>query len=51
MRATTVFNKLIALQGAFVQRVEFTADGIVVGVLIRATRRNPTGECAAYSTV
>ena len=32
MRVTTVFNKLLALQGAFVQRVEFTADGIVVGV-------------------
>ncbi len=29
MRVTTVFSKLLALQGAFVQRVEFTADGIV----------------------
>ncbi len=36
MRVTTVFNKLLALQGAFVQRLEFTADGIVVGVRKRA---------------
>ncbi len=30
VRVTTVFNKLLALQGAFVQRVEFTADGISI---------------------
>jgi len=36
VRVTTVFNKLLALQGAFVRQVEFTAGAIVVGVRKRA---------------
>ncbi len=36
MRVPTVFNKLLALQGAFVRRVEFTADDMVVAVRKRA---------------
>jgi transposase len=32
VRVTTVFNKLLDLQGGFVRRVEFTPAGIVVGV-------------------
>ena len=38
VRVTTVFNKLLSLQGAHVRRVEFTAGGIVVGVRRRARR-------------
>jgi transposase len=36
VRVTTIFNKLLALQGAFVRQVEFTAGAIVVGVRKRA---------------
>jgi len=36
VRVTTVFNKLLSLQGAFVRRVEFTPGAIVVGVRKRA---------------
>jgi hypothetical protein len=32
VRITTVFNKLLALQGAFVKKVEFGPAGIVVDV-------------------
>jgi transposase len=40
VRVTTVFNKLLTLQGAFVRLVEFTASGIVVGVRKRARRHH-----------
>lgn len=36
MRITTVFNKLLALQGAFVHDVKFLAEAIVVTVVRRA---------------
>jgi transposase len=39
MRVTTVFNKLLALQGAFVRRVEFGPLGIVVDVAKRHRRQ------------
>ena len=38
MRITTVFNKLLGLQGAFVRRVEFGPFGIVVDVAKRHRR-------------
>ena len=36
MRITTVFNKLLSLQGAFVQQVEFLVGVILVTVIRRA---------------
>lgn len=46
MRVTTVFNKPLALQGAFVRRVEFGPIGIVVDVVKRQHRHRciPTGQ-------
>ncbi len=38
MRLTTVFNKLLALQGAWVQAVRFCENGLVVRVQPRARR-------------
>ena len=38
MRVTTVFNKLLSLQGAFVRRVEFGPLGILVDVAMRRRR-------------
>lgn len=44
MRVTTAFNRVLQLQGASVCSVEFTEDGIVVGVRRRARRhRCPCG--------
>ena len=44
MRVTTVFNKLLSLQGAFVRRVEFGTQVIVVDVAKRH-RRNRCPHC------
>ena len=38
MRITTVFNKLLSLQGAFVREVRFTPEAVVVTVSRRARR-------------
>ena len=38
MRVTTVFNKLLVLQGAFVRKVEFGPQGIIVDVAKRHRR-------------
>lgn len=47
MRVTTAFNRLLQLPGATVDTVEFTDDGVVVGVRRRSRRlRCPCG----YST-
>jgi transposase len=48
VRVTTVFNKLLALQGAFVRHVEFGPLGIVVEVAKRH-RRNRCPRCT-FST-
>ncbi len=48
MRVTTVFNKLLCLQGAFVRGVAFTPTGIVVDVAKRH-RRNRCPRCT-FST-
>ncbi|HVP65788.1 MAG TPA: ISL3 family transposase [Anaeromyxobacteraceae bacterium] len=48
MRVTTVFNKLLSLQGAFVRRVVFGPNGIVVDVAKRH-RRNRCPRCT-FST-
>ena len=48
MRITTVFNKLLALQGAFVRKVEFGPVGILVDVAKRH-RRHRCPRCA-FST-
>lgn len=39
MRVTTAFNRLLALEGASVERVTFAKQGIVVGVRLRRRRR------------
>lgn len=44
MRITTVFNKLLALQGAWVRGVRFAPDAIVVTVARRG-RRHHCGRC------
>jgi len=38
MRASTVFNRLLRLQGAWVRGVSFTAEGVVVRVALRRRR-------------
>ena len=44
MRVSTAFNRMLALPGATVESVSFTADGIVVGVRNRSRRlRCPCG--------
>lgn len=43
MRATTAFNKLLAVPGAYVVAVTFTAAGVIVGV--RHRRRRPMCPC------
>ncbi len=48
MRLTTVFNKLLALQGAFVRKVEFGPGGILVEVA-RRQRRHRCPRCS-FST-
>ncbi len=48
MRVTTVFNKLLALQGAFVRKVEFGPAGVLVDVAKRH-RRHRCPRCA-FST-
>ena len=45
MRVTTVFNKLLALQGAFVRGVAFGPAGILVEVATRS-RRHSCPRCA-----
>lgn len=40
MRITTVFNKLLSLQGAFVRHVRFEDDEVVVGVVARARKHH-----------
>ena len=40
MRVTTVFNKLLSLQGAFVREVQFGADAVWVTVARRARRHH-----------
>ena len=44
VRITTVFNKLLARQGAFVRKVEFGPAGIVVDVA-RRQRRHRCPRC------
>ncbi|MCA1734874.1 MAG: ISL3 family transposase [Actinobacteria bacterium] len=47
MRVSTAFNKMLAISGAGVERVEFTEAGIVVGLRLRArTHRCPCGRKA-----
>lgn len=47
MRVSTAFNRMLAIQGASVTDVEFTEDGIVVGLRRRARRhRCPCGAIA-----
>lgn len=48
MRITTVFNKLLSVQGAFVRKVEFGAEMVVVTVARRG-RRHGCPKCS-YST-
>lgn len=43
MRVTTAFNKLLAVPGASVASVTFTAEGVVVG--LRRRRRRPVCPC------
>ena len=53
MRVTTAFNRILALPGANVESVSFTAEGIVVGVRARSARLGcPCGEWtrARYDT-
>jgi transposase len=48
VRVTTVFNKLLGLDGAFVTHVEFIDSGVVVGIRRRARRhRCVCGETTA----
>ena len=49
MRISTVFNKLLSLQGAWVRAVQFTAEAIVVTVARRA-RKHRCPRCK-FSTV
>lgn len=49
MRITTIFNKLLALQGAFVQNVEFVTEAIVV-IVGRRARRHRCPECNFSTT-
>jgi len=44
VRITTVFNKLLRLQGAFVRAVQFAADAVVVTVA-RPGRRHRCPRC------
>lgn len=44
MRVTTAFNKMLSIPGAWVRSVEFTPDGVVVG-LRRRSRRLTCPEC------
>lgn len=44
MRVTTAFNKMLSIPGATVASVEFTTEGVVVGLRRRAGRpRCPCG--------
>ena len=47
MRVTTAFNRMLGLQGAFVQSVRFSSDGIVVRV--RPSARSHRCPCGARS--
>ena len=48
MRVTTAFNKMLSIPGATVASVEFTTEGVVVGLRRRASRpRCPCGWKAA----
>ena len=38
MRVTTAFNRILGLTGAVVESVEFSVDGVVVGIRARARR-------------
>jgi transposase len=48
VRVSTAFNKMLAIAGAWVERVEFTEGGIVVGLRLRArSHRCPCGRAAS----